>query len=227
MDFAAVAHDLRTPLAAMLGQTQLLAFEVASDSAHRRLRLIEDQIHRMVTLLESCTREQVPLARLVDVHGIITSVVASLEGICARCHVTVTVSSDHDLPGVAGDPVQLQRLLMNLLTNAIDAMPGGGPIVVHARVARMRAAEMPAVSIDIIDSGTGIPDDVAPRVFQRGFTTKAAGKGSGLGLAICSEIVHAHKGVIELKTQAEQGTTVQVLLPAARRGTLDAACSAR
>ena len=67
MDFAAVAHDLRTPLAAMLGQTQLLAFEVASDSAHRRLRLIEDQIHRMVTLLESCTREQVPPARLVDV----------------------------------------------------------------------------------------------------------------------------------------------------------------
>jgi signal transduction histidine kinase len=221
MDFAAVAHDLRSPLAAMLGQTQLLAFDVASDSGQRRLRVIQDQIQRMVTLIERCTHEQAPPARAVDLNAIINAVVASLEGVCQRRGVTVTVSSDRELPAVAGDAVQLHRLLMNLLTNAIDAMPEGGPIVVHAGVTRMRAAETPAVSIDITDSGTGIPDDVISRVFQRGFTTKPAGEGSGLGLAICREIVQAHSGVIELKTRAEQGTTVQVWLPIARGGSLD------
>lgn len=92
-------------------------------------------------------------------------------------------------------------------------MPLGGRILIRARSTGMLAGPVPAVEIDVVDSGTGIPSEVMPRIFDRGFTTKAAGQGTGLGLAICREIVAAHGGAIQVHTAVGSGTTVQVCLP--------------
>jgi two-component system, LuxR family, sensor kinase FixL len=216
MDFAAVAHDLRGPLNAMLGHMQLLATEGVSDKARRRLQVIEAQIHRMVMLLESCTPnpEQPRRIEPVDLTAAVHSVVAELEGTCERRRIKVIVSSEQSLQLVDGDANELHRLLMNLFTNAADAMPNGGRLLVRVRQRRTRP--VPTAAICVTDSGMGIPPDVVPRVFARGFTTKPPGQGTGLGLAICQEIVRAHGGAIHLRSTVGRGTTVRVRLPVSR-----------
>jgi signal transduction histidine kinase len=211
MDFAAVAHDLRAPLSAMLGHMQLLEIDGVSDRGRRRLQVIEAQIHRMVTLLESCTpkAEQPRRMRPVDVTATIRSVVAELEGTCASRRIQVTVSGD--ACRTTGEENELQRLWMNLFMNAADAMPSGGRILV--RVRQRWTMRTPIAEIFVSDTGTGIPPEVVPRIFQRGFTTKPTGQGSGLGLAICQEIVRAHGGTIHLRSSVGRGTTIRVHLP--------------
>jgi signal transduction histidine kinase len=141
MDFAAVAHDLRAPLTAMLGHTQLLAVEGLSDTGRRRLQVMESQIRRMVTLIERCmpqlersSRHAAPL----DVTETIDDVVAELDAMCERRHIQVTVSRDTAVPFVMGDRDELHRLLVNLFINAAEAMPDGGRILVRVRLTTLR-----------------------------------------------------------------------------------------
>jgi signal transduction histidine kinase len=213
MDFAAVAHDLRTPLNAMLGHMQLLAIEGLSDTGRRRLQVIEAQIHRMVMLLESCTSKAEQPRRPVDLRTLISAVIGELEGTCERRRIQVTVRGKLPFPPVVGDANELHRLLMNLLTNAADAMPEGGTIRIFVRVTR--TTPTPRVEIEVKDNGIGIPPEVVGRIFERGFTTKPAGRGTGLRLPICRDIVRAHRGAIKLTTRVGRGTTVRVRLPLA------------
>ena len=229
MDFAAVAHDLRAPLTAMLGHTQLLAVEGLSDTGRRRLQVLETQIRRMVTLIERCMPqlERSRQVTAVDMIDTIDGVVAELDAICERRRIQVTVSRDTAVPFVVGDRGELHRLIMNLFANAVDAMPDGGRILVRVRlttlrlvvggIAKAETSATPALEIAITDTGTGISADVVPRIFERGFTTKPAGQGTGLGLAICRDLVMAHGGTIDVRTAVGRGTTVQVCLPV-RRG---------
>ena len=229
MDFAAVAHDLRAPLTAMLGHTQLLAVEGLSDTGRRRLQVMESQIRRMVTLIERCmpqlersSRHAAPL----DVTETIDEVVAELDAMSERRHVQVSVSRDTAVPFVMGDRDELHRLLVNLFINAAEAMPEGGRILVRVRLTTLRLVvggvtksetdATPALEIGVTDTGTGISPDVVPRIFERGFTTKPPGQGTGLGLAICRDIVMAHGGTIDVRTGVGRGTTVQVCLPVTR-----------
>src|SRR5215208_3197853 len=216
MDFAAVAHDLRAPLSAMLGHTQLLAMDGVSDRGRRRLQVIEAQIHRMVTLLESCTPrpEQTRQIGPVDLTATIRNVVEELEATCERRRIQVAVSSEPCGASVVGERNEFYRLLMNLLANAVDAMPNGGRILVRVRQRRTRPA--PTAEIFVTDTGTGIPPEVVARIFDRGFTTKPIGQGSGLGLAICQDIVRTHGGAIHLRSGVGRGTTIRVRLPVSR-----------
>jgi signal transduction histidine kinase len=103
-------------------------------------------------------------------------------------------------------------VLLNLFTNAGDAMPRGGRLAVRVRPGRL-PPDRPAVAIEVADTGTGIPPEVLPRVFDPFFTTKAEGKGTGLGLAICKRIVQQHHGTLEIESELGRGTTVRVSLP--------------
>jgi len=123
------------------------------------------------------------------------------------------VETDFDprAPKVSADADQLQQVFLNLLLNARDAMPDGGDL-------RLRLSHDPAaneVSVEVADTGHGIPEDVLPRVFDPFFTTKGAGRGTGLGLAVCYGIVTAHGGRIKVGPGADGlGTSVRVSLPA-------------
>jgi signal transduction histidine kinase len=112
---------------------------------------------------------------------------------------------------VSADRKQMEQLFINLVNNAVDAMPDGGRI--HLKVTP--AGE--GWSMELRDSGHGIPADVLPKVFKPMFTTKPEGKGTGLGLPICREIVRTHGGEIRIESEVGQGTTVIFSLPGLAR----------
>jgi signal transduction histidine kinase len=113
---------------------------------------------------------------------------------------------------IQADRQQLRQLFLNLLTNASDAMPEGGTLTVGISAGRLNDAA--AAVIEFVDTGMGIAPDDLERVWESFFTTKPEGKGTGLGLAVCRRVVHEHGGTIEIFSQPDQGTKVQIRLPA-------------
>ncbi|HJZ58074.1 MAG TPA: ATP-binding protein [Gemmataceae bacterium] len=116
------------------------------------------------------------------------------------------------VPAIHADRQQLRQVLLNLFTNAADAMPGGGRLIPRVRPGVMFEAR-PAVVIEVADTGGGIPPDLLARVCEPFFTTKDEGKGTGLGLAICRRIIQQHHGILEVESRLGEGTTVRITLP--------------
>ena len=110
---------------------------------------------------------------------------------------------------MACNPSQLNQVFLNLVTNGAQAIEGAGSIRVRT------TTEGGCVRIDVSDTGSGIPPEVLPRIFESFYTTKARGVGTGLGLSIALEIVREHGGDIRVDTAVGQGTTFSVLLPVA------------
>jgi signal transduction histidine kinase len=113
---------------------------------------------------------------------------------------------------IHADRQHLRQVFLNLFTNAADAMPDGGILTSRVRSGELPGG-IPAVVVEVADTGTGIPADLLHRVFDPFFTTKEEGKGTGLGLAICKRIVDQHRGKMEVESEAGRGTTVRLALP--------------
>jgi signal transduction histidine kinase len=120
---------------------------------------------------------------------------------------------------VFADAQMLQQVFLNLLTNALDAIEGGGEVRISARQRRDGASRGPEkawLDVMVSDTGTGISGEDLSRLFDPFFTTKEVGKGTGLGLAICQSIVDQHRGTIEVQSEGVgKGTLVTVSLPLA------------
>src|SRR4029077_6556941 len=101
-----------------------------------------------------------------------------------------------------------------LLDNAINASREDGRLKIAARASTACEAKRPGVYIEIADTGAGIPAELLPKIFDLFITTKPSGKGTGLGLVVCQEIVKAHRGTIDIKSQVGRGTCVRIFLPA-------------
>jgi two-component system NtrC family sensor kinase len=108
----------------------------------------------------------------------------------------------------------LQRVLVNLLDNAIDAMKEGGTVTIACEKQADKANDGYGIVITVDDTGTGIPPALMPKIFDIFFTTKPPGQGTGLGLAICHEIVEAHGGTLDIKSSLGEGTRARIFLPA-------------
>jgi CheY-like chemotaxis protein len=134
--------------------------------------------------------------------------------------LTVELQVDPALPPVLGDPGQVEQVLLNLALNARDAMPDGGRLTIAAA---RGPAEIPGrprpstgtVRLWVSDTGAGMTPEVQARIFEPFFTTKGSGKGTGLGLATVHAIVTQHGGTVTVRSAPGQGTTFDVLLPAA------------
>lgn len=138
-------------------------------------------------------------------------------------NITIQVTTDSELPQVMGDPVSVHQVVMNLATNAVDAMPNGGTLRIaitpfYARDSFVRAhpelREGDYVRLDFQDEGTGMDTGTRERAFEPFFTTKAPGAGTGLGLAMVHGIMRDHGGTVMLDSEIGRGTTVTCLLPA-------------
>jgi C4-dicarboxylate-specific signal transduction histidine kinase len=210
-----IAHELGTPLNSVLGYTQLLSQENLSERAQRRLAIIETQIHRMGKIIEhylSHSRGSAPKIQF-DINDLVRETLLLFQPVFQQHAIEVKTTLAESLPLLLGDGVSLQRLLINLLDNAVDASQGAGQLKITTRASPTSAGKVPGIIIEITDKGAGIPPEILPRIFDLFVTTKPPGQGTGLGLVICQEIVKAHGGTINISSQLGQGTTVQIFLP--------------
>jgi signal transduction histidine kinase len=215
---AEVAHEVGTPLHSVVGHVELLRADLAAgvspDGARRRLDLIEGQLSRMtqiITQLLDLTRREPGPPATVDVNRLLVDTADVVRPSLTQRRLAFELTTVADLPTVFGHASHLQQVVLNLLTNAMDATPPGG----HLRVStRTRPGQ---VELEVTDTGRGIPAAQQQRIFEPFFSTKAAGHGTGLGLFVSAQIVREHQGRIEVVSAEGQGTTVRVLLPAVER----------
>jgi two-component system cell cycle sensor histidine kinase/response regulator CckA len=222
-----VAHDFNNVLAAIIGCSDLLALQMQpSDPSFDEAQEIRKAAERGASLtrqLLAFSRSQMLEAQLVDLN----TLVPQLEGMLQRMagdETPLRISTCGVPTHVRIEPGQLEQVLMNLVVNARDAMPAGGPIDVRVEsviLDERSALRYPGISdgafarIAVSDTGDGIPLDMQPHLFEPFFTTKDPSKGTGLGLSIVYGIAKDAGGTVTFSTSATQGTTFEVLLPLA------------
>ena len=210
-----IAHDLGTPLNSVLGYTQLMAQESMTERARRRLAIIETQINRMGEIIQrylSQTRSAPPKNE-VNINELVRDTLLLLQPNFEQRGVEVTAALAGTKLVVFGNGNSIQRVLINLLDNAVDACESTGTVRIATMECLGTSTRSPGVSIEVADTGVGISPDVLPKIFDLFVTTKPPGRGTGLGLVICQEIIRAHGGTIHIASQVGQGTTVSIYLP--------------
>lgn len=208
-----VAHDFNNLLTAMLGHAELARrdrslpekvradLDVVIDAARRGAEITRD--------LLTFSRREVVETRAVDVAVEVSRLLPILSHLMREDVELVTDITDQPVVARVA-PAQLERALMNLVVNAVDAQPSGGTVTIS-----VRAADEKHVAIDVKDEGEGMTEDVAKRAFEPFFTTKAPGQGTGLGLASVHGMAHQLGGEVSLSTAPGRGTTVRLTLPRA------------
>ncbi len=208
---ATIAHEIGTPLNSVAVHLQLLARSPGLTEQDRlRLVTIDGQIRRLVQTVQellAATRGEARRLEPADLNQLVRGVTDLMAPVLAAKGIACTFAIDEALPKVQADAHQIQQVVLNLLTNAVDAMPAGGWLRVVTGAAGNTAC------LRIADSGPGIAPEARERIFEPFFTTKDRGGGTGLGLAICRQIVEAHRGTIEVRETPGGGATFEVRLP--------------
>jgi signal transduction histidine kinase len=215
---SSIAHEVGTPLNIIAGRAELLLHALPKESPLREdLDVIITQIDRISRMIRAALdpfRQREP-ERLPITPESVTEVLRPLLQHFARSRgVTLAINVAKDLPQVFVDPGHLQQVLINLMTNAIEATPGGGRVDVTGTYEANGGR--PGVTIRVRDTGPGIPEDALPRIFDPFFSTKPAREGAGLGLAICRDLVRANASEIRVASKLGEGTTFTVWLPEAK-----------
>jgi two-component system sensor histidine kinase BaeS len=202
---ADVAHELRTPLAILMGRIEGLLDGVYPRDESHLAELLEETRHlsRLVEDLGTLSHAEAGALELrkeiVDLGDLIRDVATALPR-------TIAVTVPADLPAVEVDPVRIRQVLLNLLANALRHTPEEGTVAVEAQASPQR------ILIRVRDSGSGIAREELPRIFER-FQKGTDSRGSGLGLAIARKLVLAHGGDIGIESAPGKGTEVTVSLP--------------
>ncbi len=209
---AVLVHEVKNPLAAVRGALQVISGRVAATDARIMIEAIAriDGLNELMKDLLLFARPPQPRARPVDVHAMVSSVVALLRHDPAAKDVTIGVSGS--TPPIVADVDLITGVLLNLLLNAVQATHGKGAIAIRI------ASRDNHGTIEIEDNGPGIAPDVREKLFRPFFSTKPGG--TGLGLATARRIIHEHGGTIDIECPAHGGTRVIVRLPAAPEAAL-------
>jgi PAS domain S-box-containing protein len=214
---AGVAHELNNPLTAILGVTELVRErEGLDDSMKRQLDLTHRQARRAARIVQNLlefSRPASPQKKPIDVNSIIERTLQLHEHSLRRNQVAVDFASRTDLPPVVGDANQLVQVLLNLITNAEQAIR---EVRESGRVQIRLGSSGGNVVITVQDDGVGISPEALPKLFDPFYTTKRPGGGTGLGLSICLSIVREHGGTIQAETLPGGGSAFKVYLPIAR-----------
>ena len=216
---AGVVHEINNPLATISACAEALEQRVeegvfepsdAVEDLNEYLGLIKSEAFRcksITTGLLDFSRLRTGERHPLDVGEILRSSSNLVSHQKRGADVNFVVDIADDLPVINADGGQLQQAVIALATNAIDAMPDGGTLTFRA------FAEHRRISIEVEDSGVGIPAEDLSRVFEPFFTTKEVGKGTGLGLAVCYGIITDHGGRLSVRSAVGKGTTFTIVLP--------------
>ncbi len=223
---AGIAHDFNNIMAAILVYADLLAMDPGiPHSSRERLSIIQSQIQRATSLIRQIldfSRRAVMEQTQLDLLPFIKELEKLLRRVLPE---TISISLEYQ-PGdylLKADVTRLQQALMNLSLNSRDAMPEGGQLLFAIDRFHLNPTDLPPypdlspgpwICIRVIDTGTGIPEDIMPRIYDPFFTTKVVGQGTGLGLAQVYGIVKQHGGSIDVKSLPGRGTSFYLYLPA-------------
>jgi len=213
---AGVAHELNNPLTAILGVTELLRErEGTADSVKRQLELTHRQARRAARIVQNLlefSRPASPQKRSVDVNNLVERTLQLHDHSLRRNNIQVDFHPLPELPGVVGDANQLIQVLLNLVTNAEQAIR---EVRETGRIQIRAGSNATHVTITVQDDGVGIRPEALPRIFDPFYTTKRPGGGTGLGLSICMSIIREHGGNIEAESLPAGGSAFTIYLPAA------------
>ena len=205
-----MAHEIGTPMNIILGRAELLMRKATDESTRRGLATIVTQVERITKIMNqllSFARKRPSEQRGVDLVRAIGSVLDMLLEKFNNQGIHVVKDYGPDLPLVLADSDHITQVLLNLLLNACQAMPGGGTLTLKLGPKGDR------VELGVQDTGTGIPEDQVSKIFDPFFTTKAVGEGTGLGLTVVHGIIQEHNGTIRVNSIPNQGTTFTISLP--------------
>jgi PAS domain S-box-containing protein len=216
---AGIAHDLNNPLQVIRSRAELL-LETSVGALAPEMREDLGAIHRQAQRAHRIVEEFLELSRQprkrispVDINGLIERALLLIGEQMRRAGIDFETTLDHNLPGVLGDATALERVLINLLTNAREAMPHGGSIAIGSSRLENRSGW---IHLNVADNGSGIPPEALSKVFDLRYTTRSGG--TGLGLWLSRRIVQEHNGRIEVHSELGKGTVFTVELPALGAG---------
>lgn len=222
---AEIAHEVGTPLNVISARAKATAKRAGEpEVVTKNAEIIAEQtarITRIIQRLLDYTRRKVgtPGHEQVNLNDLSATTMELLSGQMTASKVKTKLVRADELPTVEGDADRLQQVLINLMLNAMQAMPDGGSLTVGtSQLTRTRPGlsdgkAQPFVQVEVADTGTGIPAEIRDKIFAPFYTTKKGAGGTGLGLAVCSGIVKEHDGWIEVEDAPGGGTVFRVLLP--------------
>ncbi len=210
---AGMAHEIGTPMNVILGRAEYLMRKVSDESTKKGLTIIVAQVERITKIMNQLLSfarqkpiERHPLAMSLVVQDIVDVLQERLE----KREIQFEMDLEADCPNVLADRDQMGQVLLNLIVNAIQAMPRGGTLSLSLRCGGDH------VHLSVSDTGCGIPPEHVPKLFIPFFSSKEVGEGTGLGLTVVHGIIEEHEGSITVDSEPGRGTTFHVCLPAHR-----------
>jgi len=232
-----VAHDFNNLLAVILSYSGFVLEELPeNDPIREDLEEIQrsGELAKVLTRqLLAFSRQQVLDPKTLDVNEVTEGIVRMLEHTIGE-DINLALSLAQDIDPIIMDRGQLEQILVNLATNARDAMPEGGELRIETANRQMSETDLAAwpsllpggyVQLSVTDNGEGIPDKIRSRIFDPFFTTKPLGKGTGLGLSTVYGIIQQSGGVITVESAPSRGTCMRILLPKGKQSARHDGCS--
>jgi two-component system NtrC family sensor kinase len=208
---AGVAHELNNPLSAVLGNAYLAEPKVADPLVQRHIKGIREGAERAAQIVRNLlqfARKLTSSREDIEIDQLAERVLTLVANAGVTQNITIVRDLATGLPSTAGDPGQIQQVLLNLVTNAFQAMEEtGGTLTVRSRLSAGR------LRIEVDDTGPGVPAEIRTRIFDPFFTTKPVGRGTGLGLSVAHGIVSAHEGKVWVEEAPGGGARFVIELP--------------
>jgi len=210
---ANVAHELNNPLQGIVTYSHLLLERNSIDDPTRQsLQKIVVQANRSRDIIRGLldfSRQRKPDKTLCNINNLLDESLSFLENQALMQNIQITTQFNNDLPSIVIDPSQVQRVFINLIVNAAEAMNGNGQLSISTK----RDLAKDCIEITFSDTGTGISEENLEKIFDPFFTTKETGHGVGLGLAISYGIIKEHGGTVSVESEVGKGTTFIIRLP--------------
>jgi len=209
---AGVAHEIRNPLTAIKGFLQLLQTStVGTEKTYVQIVLAElERINQIVTELLFLAKPAVSKFHVANIHALLNDVTVLLNTQALMKNIEIVTRYETSRPFVWCDEQQLKQVFLNVLKNAIEAMPRGGKVMIQT----LTRENSQTLLVSVLDHGVGIPQERLAKLGEPFFTTKE--KGTGLGLMVSYRIIEAHQGRLHIQSELNKGTTVTLELPVTR-----------